>query len=366
MTRNVRNRMQSVVAAATALLVLLPAARAANGQVPAKRTWLGGSWSVVASVSSQTGAIDRSDLTAVSDSSLYVYDYQDHVLKAFTLGGKPKWRFGKDGMRAGEFHVVTSLAVDPLGRVWASDPIVGRVTIVSANGQLVRTIEGLEYPWRVVPRADGTFWGWIQARQPDGTLRGEVRQYDSTGAHFSRVSISPALDTVNSLTGTASLASIGANGLAMTYFWSDRFVLIDGKTRAARTYRGIERREFPSIGNRSTGLTVGGNAVTKVVIDSAAKLGGLSGAVDGDRLYVLFGTGTRSASGVRRTVDTYRVSDGRYLGSYLLPEDALLLRVHNGLFIASVDKPVPAVKIWTWIPRPNGLANARHPTGKSN
>ena len=362
---NLCTRMRSVMPAAMALLLLLPA-HAANTQEPTKRIWLGGSWSNLADVSAQTGAIGRSDLTAVSDSSLYVYDYQDHVLKAFTLDGKPKWKFGKDGMRAGEFHVVTSLEVDSRGQVWASDPIVGRVTIVSASGQLVRTIEGLEYPWRIVPRADGTFWGWIQARQADGTLRGEVRQYDSTGAHFSRVSISVALDTINSLTGTASLASVGANGLAMTYFWSDRFVLIDGKTRAARTYRGVERREFPSVGSRSTGMTVGGKAVTRMLIDSAAKLGALSGAVDGDRLYVLFGTGPRSASGVRRTVDTYRIPNGQYLGSYLLPEDALLLRVHNGMFVASVDKPIPAVKIWTWIPRPSGLAKAGHPTGKSN
>lgn len=342
--------MRSGLQALLALVMVLAFAGFADGQAPHKRTWLGGSWADVATLSSQTGAIARSDLTAVGDSSLYVYDYQDHVLRAFTLAGKPKWRFGKDGMRAGEFHVVTTLDVDSRGRAWASDPVVGRVTIVSPNGQLVRAMEDLEYLWRIVPRADGSFWGWVQARQPDGTLRGEVRQYDSTGAHFTRVSISPELDTVNSLTGTAWLCAAPGDGLVITYFWSDRFAFVDGKTRAVRSYRGVERREFPSLGSRPTSMTVGGKAVTRIMIDSAAKLGGLSASVDGDRLYVLFGTGPRSEAGARRTVDTYRISDGRYLGSYLLPEDAMLLRVHNGVFVASITTPVPAVRFYKWIP----------------
>ncbi|MGH7647151.1 MAG: hypothetical protein ACREND_03460, partial [Gemmatimonadaceae bacterium] len=254
-----------------------------------------------------------------------------------------------EGLGLGASDAVTNLAVDAGGRIWAAAPMPGVLLIVAPDGRLVRRMTGLGYLWRAVPRADGSFWGLVLHSQSQ-TITNQVRLYDSTASRFSRVSLSPVLDTVNAASGQAWFAAMPNDGLAVTYLWSDRVALVSAKGRV-RVYRGIERREFPAMRSKATGLKVSGGAVTRVVVDSTARIASLAASVDGDRLYVLFG-GLRGAAGDHRTVDAYRLTDGRYLASYRLPENATALVVHHGVFILSVDTPAPAVKLWSWVPKP--------------
>ena len=344
------NARGGVVLVILGIAVLVPTTAAAQNNSPTARRWIQGSWSTDGGLTLPSEQLRRGELTAVHGQTIYVFDYSDHVLTAFTMRGEPIWRFGHQGMEQGGFSSPTDLEVDSRGRIWICDPLVGRVTIVDQSGRMVRTIDGMTYLWHVIPRSDGRFWGLMVVRAGND-LRNSVRLYDASGVHFKEISLSADLRNVSTVVASARLTATPDDGVVVTYLWSDRFVVVDGKSLAVHEYRGLEHREFPTFTTQPTALHVGAQTVSKVRIDTAAVPAALAASVNGDSLYVLFGSGPRETPGTRRIVDVYRVDNGKYVGSYRLPEDVNHVLVHEGQFVGSLEQPEGAIRVWTWMPK---------------
>ena len=78
---------------------------------------------------------------AIADEKLFVAESQMHCIAVFDLlRGKPLFKFGQRGSRAGEFNFPTHVAAGPRGEVLVTDSMNSRLQIFGSDGRLIRVI----------------------------------------------------------------------------------------------------------------------------------------------------------------------------------------------------------------------------------
>jgi len=312
-------------------VVLLVAGRGdvAAGQETVGRDWMGGRWEQISGVAPDADLLLDPQLLAVDESTLYVFDYGDLALKAFSLRGDPRWTLGRAGGGPGEFRNPTDLKATPRG-VWVIDPGNVRLTLVSHEGAVLETLTMGREISTAIPQPDGSLLGFgatspfLVHLAPDGSA------HDSSLIPETLVGTHPLL--------REAYAAAAPTGEGMLGFrWSSRRLLIAGGR--VQVFDGVEPRPIPTL----VQSRVQGNLVTKV--DPEAREAVLSAAGWAGASYFLYGGRTEHAG---RIVDAYRVVDGAYLASWLLPRKGVQLAVVGDAFALLVRYPAPAVVVWRW------------------
>jgi hypothetical protein len=308
-----------------------------------KRHWLKGTWIEIERTQSSNVSFGSARSLAITGNQLVTYDFNDHKVKAIAPNGRLAWQFGTSGTQRGQFFNVSDVQTDREGAVWVTDPIAQRVTVLSPTGEIVRTIEGMGSLWRLVPRSDSRFW----ALDPREIVPGV---YDTSGQLRVRPPFSAQLRGLQIPTNNLNLTRGPADSVLITYEWSDRFVVMGADGKAPREFRGIARREFPSV--TKTPRVLNGQSLTRLTVDSSATPAVQSAAWDGSFIYILIPQ-RASQSDSTSTIDIYKSDTGTYIGSRSLPARVSTLIVRGNKFSAIVDGS--ALRVWQL---PNGPLQA--------
>ena len=318
--------------------VWLPTTTAVGGPPPAaaERHFLAGRWQQVGGVQPALESELLNPLLIVARGRmLYVVDYGDTRVKAFDWTGRLAWASGRRGAGPNEFTNPTDLQLDPRGNLWVYDPPNGRVTILRPDGKVEDMISLRTLFQRVVPLADGSFWGIGSGTE--GVLG---YRFERGGKLAGTVNLPTALGKVSpmALDGRVAVAP-GGQAAVMTFLYADRLVLWNGATRRLTTAAGVEPIAFPGVLEWKGS---GGAVVSRLSLDATPAT--LATTADDRYAYVLYGGKTRQAG---RIVDRYDLATGRYAGSYLLPRRVSGIAAVQGGFAALISEPVPEIRIWT-------------------
>jgi hypothetical protein len=299
---------------------------------PGVRTFLRASWKKTVVVE---GALDsellRPELIAAHGDAIYVYDYGDYSLKAFSEDGRLLWIFGRDGKGPGEFVNPTDLRVDRGGAVWLADPANSRVTVVSAAGRLVRTIQTESAIERIVPLAAGAFVGFAYAGDMPRFTR-----FDSLGRTIAQLGHPKWMDSVPSLVSELRVAaSPDGRMIAVGSYYSGRLLLMRDSDASVRDSRAIEEQAFPRPIQYAPRPNM---TVRRVPPEARPIIRGLT--ADHEYAYALV-VGAHAERG--RILDVYRLRDGVYQGSHLLPEKVTAIAMFSRGIAALVSDPLPAL-----------------------
>lgn len=344
-------RVSSIAAVLAAVGATMITPRLA-AQTSVSRKWEAGSWRLVGGVPPNDLLLLNPYLMDVADGIVVVADGGDMTIKAFSAEGKLLWTAGQVGAGPGEFRSPFDLHFDADKRVWIYDPANARMTILESDGSLRKTIPFTTRLTKFIPRTAGQVWALPARAHPF------ITEFDSLGQIAKKFPPPPERADRSLLEIESSLSKLPRGGAAVVSVQSDRFYLVDSSGSSVRHFRGIQPQASP----KPVPVTVlgpGGRKSRGFRADPNAKYTALAATSDGKRLLLLYG---EAAPQPRRTVDAYRLSDGAYLSSYLLPEEAGVIRMDNGLLVALVLDPAPAIRFWRWEPVTNPNSKKRTPT----
>lgn len=321
------------------------------GGAPARR-WLD-SLSVHHTISGDAGdeLLVPGSIAATADGNLVVFDYGAMEVRVFSRDGKQLWREGRSGAGPGEYRNVMDVEVRSNGQIALLDMVNRRISTLSSNGKLRRTIPLELNSSRFVATADTS--SYTLAGDDSSTLWVSVNE---NGKVDRRMAAPSSLIARHSLAREQFTASLGTRSV-MAYRWSDRMLVLESDGGVQNIVDGIERVALPDI--KQYPAKYGKFTGTVARVDPTATPGALSVATNGNLIYVLFAGRTKERG---RIVDVYDADAGTYLGSHLLPvvaqEIALL---SDGSVVALRMEPVPALDVMRPSPVKAVVNNAQIP-----
>jgi len=325
---------------ALACVVLLT--RGASAQ-QSQRTWLAGTWTVVTSLPANPNLLSRPGNLACADQAIYTYDFGDYSLKALSLTGAPLWRTADVPGVTQDSTGGTRVQLAPDGRVWMTHSNMGVVFVFSSGGELLRTYHVAHGVWDVRPNRDGSFWTW-NMRETVAT------QYDSSGRSPHQPPHQPLTKMLDNSARMAMLTSDDDGTLGVVFVLANRLMLLDRHGKTIRSAPGVGApRDFPTMVAQT--VQVAGRTIQGWHLGSASRIVAAAATADGGRLFILHGNDSTGATPASQTVDSYSMTDGRYLGSYRLPEGLSELCVRGGSFIGLTDTSPPAFRVWKFVAR---------------
>ncbi|MGH7625516.1 MAG: hypothetical protein ACREOJ_09385 [Gemmatimonadaceae bacterium] len=335
-------RRCSAWSALSALAGVVLLARGASAQ-QSQRTWLPGSWSVVTSLPGNPNLLNRPGNIACTNQAIYAYDFGDRSLKALSLAGAPLWRTADAPGVTLDSTGGTRVQVAPDGHVWMTHSNMGLISVFSPGGAPLRTYRVAHGVSDARPNRDGSFWTWnMQETVP--TL------YDSSGKPPHQPPHQPLAKMVDNGARMALLASADDGTLAVVFVLANRLMLMNRHGKTIRSERGVGTpRAFPTMVAQS--MQVAGRTLQVWRLGSGARVVASAASADGGSLFILHGNDSTGATPANQTVDSYSMTDGRYLGSYRLPEGLSALCVRGGSFIGLTDTSPPALRVWKFVPR---------------
>lgn len=273
----------------------------------------------------------RPELMVARDSTFYVYDYGDQSVKAFSERGLLLWRFGRGGRGPGEFVNPTDLQVDGEGRVWLCDPATSRITVVSTSGRLVRTIQTETPIERLVSLGEGRFLGFVHSGP-----KPKFTRYDSLGGILGSVPHPSWMDTIPSLVSELRMtAAPGNNTVIVGSYYSGRIMKLQSGAARFQEITTVETYQFPKPITYAPSKQM---TVRRLPPDARPTIRSIS--ADAEFSYALiFGGDERRG----RIIDRYKLSDGSYSGSWLLPERISAISVTKRGIAALVVDPLPSL-----------------------
>jgi hypothetical protein len=323
----------------------------AQDETSGHRIFFQGTWKQAQLGRGVVNPASRPELQIADSRAVYVYDYALHQLRALDTAGHVLWTsmgMGGPGPQIG-FANPADMKLDQANNLWVNDPYIGMVFVLSNQGVVQRRIPALRSAARIALQRNGGFWLWDEAIRgggfttygPDGTRTGQIPLREAkTG-----------VDTLPPIVRVPWLASgpHADSPVVQTFSWSSDFLLWNSLDHRPVVVHGIEPLNFPVV----LSWSIGGQQHLRVPPD--ANHGALSTVVDDSLIYVLFsGTSKYKA----RVIDTYLLKNGRYAGSYLLPEPAISMSRLGGQFVTTTTQPNAGVQMWGWVPA-NKNTNAR-------
>ena len=271
-------------------------------------------------------------------------DWGDFSVREVSVSGNLLWRAGRRGLGPGEFQSILDLEVDRDGQVRILDPRNRRITLLDGTGSLIETfpLPRDRVPAALLPRSfdpghqtvmwhtnkRDTLWSSF-------STTGRLNRYASMPTDISALFDHP-------LEGEGWAAN-GPNGDVVVYFrWSSKMILLDHDGGVRSVVEGIEQVPFPGTTYIERTIPDRGS-IRGFKIDPQAIRAAKSVAVGPARFFVLFvGTSANAA----RVVDTYALSDGVYLGSYVLPHRAEAIAwLADGRLAVLENNFIPTVRL---------------------
>ena len=306
-----------------------------------ERRWVPHDLTRVGGITAEGDALLQPLKAVADDSAIYVFDNGDHRLKAFDLDGTLRWSVGRRGQGPGEFTGVTATCLSPIGDIWLYDTGNLRITVVSPSGQIKREFRSsrLLLPGGAVPLPDGTYLAQTNSAGPF------LARFDSVGAILEALPVPPDLKGRNVLEAHAVGDRSGGYAI-FSSLHSDRFYLVNEVSRRVKSYRGVERMDFPKWFTSSI-TTATGKKVEGIRPAAGNPTGAVAAVVLDQTAQVLVGS---VAATPFRTVDLFEVETGAYKGSYLLPVPCTTLTLASRRLVCLQLDPAPQVHVWTLAP----------------
>ena len=273
-----------------------------------------------------------------------VTDWGEFSVREVSPSGELLWRSGRRGQGPGEFLMFLDLEFDPDGNLRVLDPRNRRITVLDQSGGLVGTapLPGLGQPAALMPT---TFDPGYQA------VMWHTNKMDTLWSSFSGTQprhraapMPPEIGTMieHPLQGEGWAANNPDGGAVVYFRWSSTMILLNPDGDIMSLVDGVERIPFPeTVHLERTVPDVG--TIRGFKVDPAAVPAARSVTASTSRVFVLF-QGMTAESG--RLVDSYRLSDGLYLGTYLLPNRAeAIATLADGRLAALENNFVPTVRL---------------------
>jgi hypothetical protein len=327
--------------AALVLLAVACLARAGVAQsapVPERRHFLQGSWTSRTLIEGEV--LLKPILLRVTGRTLVILDYGDTQVKAFSLDGRPLWRFGTLGQGPWELSAPSDLQVSATGDVYIADHGNSRVTVLDGNGARLRMVPVRLPVRRILPAGDGGFLGAVGSGP-------HWDRFDAKGNRLGPVPVPAPLAGLGHLVTEPVNTVLGAGRSAVAFRWSDWLLILDEYGRVTASSRGPERYDFPpTVSYKGHTAAEGEIIISKVSPD--ATWAALSVTAVGTRIWVLFLGATRD---VGRLMDSYDGTTAAYQGSLRLPGRPIAMAgVAERQLVALYDDPEPRVDLLTWVP----------------
>lgn len=288
---------------------------------------------------------DPRSIRGSPDGGFLLADWADFAVRAFSSSGEPVWRFGRVGAGPGEFFRFDDVEYDFDGQLLVLDSDNLRLTVLDSRGGLVGSLR--------LPR------GEVRQVMPSSFSPGDrvVTPRDRGEALWLAVSSAgnvtrsgPASPfTFNETIEAESWATPLPDGGAVIVFrWSSQMIVLGPDGHIERTVDGVEPIQFAEATTENPDIEIGGFRITGVTrIDRETAIEATRAVTaDSSRLLVLFNGATEDAG---RIVDTYSASEGRYMGSYLLPHRSYRdISILADGRLATLDAELyPTVRLWS-------------------
>ena len=283
-------------------------------------------------VSTATAPLQRPELIAVGRDRVAVFDYGDHLLKAYDLDGRHLWSYGARERGESPFDNPLDLKITESGEVMILDPATHRITRFDSKGKVSSFLRLSRPVDRFALVASGAIVG---VQTPARNLLGEV--FAADGQPATSISVPDEVRGVEPLARASLAAAIpGTDSVVIGYGYSDVLTIWNGR-ELGRSVAGVEQVGFPDVlrwkdARGNTLMRVGPRAVT----------GAISLSADAAHVFVLFGGRSNDAG---RLVDVYG-HDGRYAHSYRLPEPVLAMVVSAERLVTARSLPRAEISVW--------------------
>jgi len=288
-------------------------------------------------------------IKASPDGGFVVADWGELTIRAFSADGEPVWRFGQQGAGPGEFFMFSDIEYGTDGELLILDDKNARLTILSPDGGLVRTVRTpVGRMSQVLPATASRQWLLMPTEDRRRTFCLLVSE---SGRGTKSVSWPPQLSFSHDMAAEAFAAPTG-NGRAVVVFrWASPLVFVEADGTVAAVVEGVERIPFPdvvdyNVDTKASGLDRQGIKNMRMTkIDPQAVLAVKSVTADRSHVFVLLAGGSEDRE---RIVDTYSVLDGAYRGSFLLPRPVADIAVLADGRLATLEREFfPTVRLWT-------------------
>ena len=282
---------------------------------------------------------DPGRLLASPRGGFVLYDRGDGAFREFSSTGDLLWESGTRGNGPGEFVRPLDYEFDASGNLMVVDDVNVRLTVLGPDGTLVDT-HRLPLARQILPNGfapDG--WAVMPTFAREDTLwsvrGGASRRFERNP---------PSIDYREPIVGEAWAANLKSGGAVVIYRWSGTIVWLDPDGAVRNVTQGVEPIPFPEpvqVSAEIRGvLRISGSKVDPAAIEHTQT----QPAPHGDRIYVLCFGATEHR---RKIVDTYAISNGEYLGSYLLPHAVRSIAVLEDGRLATMETEFfPTVRLW--------------------
>lgn len=241
-------------------------------------------------------------LSAADSSMLVVWDNQTQEVHAFDHDLRPLWRFGRKGDGPGEFRQGRSIAFTPAGEILIFDVATQRVTFLTRDGELRTTVVIEDRLDQVVPWTDGKLLGTAPSRKGSPFV---VMQNDGQVLTSLDVPWDGWADLHPLLRSGYIASDPTAATAAFIMIHGDGWFAVGDQPETSYLGRYVEHQEMPSVIEKpDLRLIVGGTIAGQAVNVR-------------DGMVTIQYEGESPEAG--RWLDQYRLSDGSYAGSLLLP-----------------------------------------------
>lgn len=317
------------------LLALLTSSLPAQA-VRAPRVLLPVRWTPVCTIRSTAVASPQPGFVARRGDTLLVLDYADRDLRAWHCDGRELWRFGRTGSGPGEFRTPTGLHIDGHGRVLVHDYETSRVTVIDPRSRAARTLPLDRNMYAIVPHPSEGFVAFPVRGSPFAIV------YDTLGKERSRLPRPDGLDGGNSI-ADGIVVGVGNGLLLAASQVTDRLFLYRPSTRAWRSLRGVEPMDYPRV-ERFRAVLPDGRVEDAIRPGRDTRYTASMVSADGGLLFV----DSRITEPRARVLDVYRLADGRYCGSLVMPMRVARPSVAGDVVtaIAIEESGVTSVRSW--------------------
>ncbi len=238
------------------------------------------------------------------DDNLLVRDSGDLAIKTFDAEGRLLRIYGQvRGQGPGEFASLTDAALGPNGEVWAADATNGRITIFNPDGEIRQTLRMPLPPYRLSVGHQGD--GFFVMNTPGSEL---FARFDAAGDRLATFGTFLENQGVNAMALDGLIEPDGDGGFIYGARYAGLLAGYDSSGTVRFFAETVDHQGLPKL-NRNGGQTW---------IDRETVITIHSLSVTSEGLHVL--ATEEEGFRLRGAIDTYSLSDGRYLYSRRLPE----------------------------------------------
>lgn len=286
----------------------------------------------------QDTALFTPTMVAFMEEGIAVWDRDRAQILVFSReDGSSRWRYGAKGSGPGEFSGVTQIAVDDEDRLWVIDPENVRITVLDAEGGLVRAfpIPDIGFADRLAPLGDGR--ALLMGLDP------MIHTIDDRGNLLASVAHPyRAYATLHPLSAyNRAVHDLDSDSTVFFFYYGGGFARTDeAMTQTATLSSYVEPIPFPDVIVDRTENANG--SVTTSTSVNASRLAAKGGTAADGVLHLLFQGDSEYG---HRLIDNYSIGSGDYTGSWLLPDTTRAIAVDDGLIATLVEEPYPALVV---------------------